>query len=220
VIPVIFWAVYHYHKDRHLPEPLGHLFLAFGLGMLAAGLSQALYIGLEPLGLRFDAGALADTSAVALFAYAMLAIGPIEEVSKLLLFVMVILRLKEFDEPLDGIIYASFIGLGYATVENWQYLDYLTPTEAYARGFASPVIHILFASIWGHWIGCAFLERRSIVVAAVIGFANAASQHGLYGFVVILNPHNSLPIAAAGIVAIWVWRLKLMHRMHKDASQD
>jgi RsiW-degrading membrane proteinase PrsW (M82 family) len=220
VIPVIFWAVYHYHKDRHLPEPLGHLFLAFGLGMLAAGLSQVLYIGLEPLGLRFDAGALADTSVAAFFAYAMLAIGPIEEVSKLLLFVMVILRLKEFDEPLDGIIYASFIGLGYATVENWQYLDYLTPTEAYARGFASPVIHILFASIWGHWIGCAFLERRSIVVAAVIGFAIAASLHGLYDFVVILNPHNSLPIAAAGIVAIWVWHLKLMHRMHKDASQD
>jgi RsiW-degrading membrane proteinase PrsW (M82 family) len=220
VIPVIFWAVYHYHKDRHLPEPLGHLFLAFGLGMLAAGLSQALYIGLEPLGLRFDAGALADTSVAAFFAYAMLAIGPIEEVSKLLLFVMVILRLKEFDEPLDGIIYASFIGLGYATVENWQYLDYLTPTEAYARGFVSPIIHILFASIWGHWIGCAFLERRSIVVAAVIGFAIAASLHGLYDFVVILNPHNSLPIAAAGIVAIWVWHLKLMHRMHKDASQD
>jgi RsiW-degrading membrane proteinase PrsW (M82 family) len=70
-MPVIFWAVYHYHKDRHLPEPLGHLFLAFGLGMLAAGLSQALYIGLEPLGLRFDAGALANTSVAAFFAYAM-----------------------------------------------------------------------------------------------------------------------------------------------------
>ncbi len=50
VIPVIFWAICHYHKDRHLPEPLGHLLLAFGLGMLAAGISQALYIGLEPFG--------------------------------------------------------------------------------------------------------------------------------------------------------------------------
>jgi len=220
VIPVIFWAVYHYHKDRHLPEPLGHLLLAFGLGMLAAGLSQAMYIGLEPLGLRFDAGALADSSVIALFSYAMLAIGPIEELSKLLFFVLVILRLKEFDEPLDGIIYASFIGLGYAAVENWQYLDYLTPTEAYARGFASPVIHILFASIWGYWIGCAFLEGRSIVIAAFAGLAVAAGLHGLYDFVVILNPDNSLPIAAAGIGAIWVWRLKLMHRMHEDASQD
>jgi len=220
VIPIIFWAVYHYHKDRHLPEPLGHLLLAFGLGMLAAGISQALYIGLGYFGLRFDAGALADTSAAALFAYAMLAIGPIEEVSKLLLFVLVILRLEEFDEPLDGIIYASFIGLGYAAVENWQYLDYLTPIEAYARGFASPVIHILFASIWGYWVGCAYLQGRSIILAAIAGLAIAASLHGLYDFIVILEPNNSLPIAAAGIVAIWIWRLKLMHKMHEDASQD
>jgi RsiW-degrading membrane proteinase PrsW (M82 family) len=178
-----------------------------------------LYIGLGPLGLRFDAGALADTSALALVSYAMLAIGPIEEVSKLLVFVLVVLRLEEFDEPLDGIIYASFIGLGYAAVENWQYLDYLTPTEAYARGFASPVIHILFASIWGHWIGCAFLQGLSIVVAAAKGLSIASGLHGLYDFVVILNPHNSLPIAALGIGAIWVWRLKLMQRLQKDASQ-
>jgi len=220
VIPVIFWAIYHYHKDRHLPEPLGHLLLAFGMGMLAAGISQALYIGLGSFGLRFDAGTLADTNTAALFAYAMLAIGPIEEVSKLLLFVLVILRLEEFDEPIDGIIYASFIGLGYAAVENWQYLDYLTPIEAYARGFASPVIHMLFASIWGYWVGCAFIQGRSIILAAVAGLAIAASLHGFYDFIVILNPHNSLPIAAAGIIAIWVWRLKLMHRMHEDASQD
>ncbi len=56
-------------------------------------------------------------------------------------------------------------------------------------------------------------------MAATIGLAIAASLHGLYDFVVILNPHNSLPIAALGIVAIWVWRLKLMQRLHKDASQ-
>ena len=76
-----------------------------------------------------------------------------------------------------------------------------------------------FGAIWGHWVGCAFLQGRSLVVAAAIGLAIAASLHGLYDFVVILNPHNTLPIAALGIVAIWVWRLKLMQRLHKDASQ-
>ena len=37
VLPVLFWAAYHYHKDRHLPEPLGNLALCFGLGLAAAG---------------------------------------------------------------------------------------------------------------------------------------------------------------------------------------
>ncbi len=120
ILPVFFWAVYHYHKDRHLPEPVGHLLMAFLFGVLAAGISQSLYLSLEPLGLRYDAGFLAETNTLGLLAYALLVIGPVEELSKLLLFVLIVIRFKEFDEPLDGIIYASFIGLGYAAIENWQ----------------------------------------------------------------------------------------------------
>ena len=177
ILPVFFWAVYHYHKDRHLPEPPGHLLLTFVLGVLAAAVSQALYMALDPLALRFDAGALSESSSLGLFAYSLLAIGPIEEFSKLLFFVLIVIQFKEFDEPLDGIIYASFIGLGYAAIENWQYLDYLTPLEAAARGFASPVVHMLFASIWGYWIARATLADQSVLRAGVVGFAIAATLH-------------------------------------------
>jgi RsiW-degrading membrane proteinase PrsW (M82 family) len=218
--PVLFWAFYHYHKDRHLPEPLGNLLLAFALGMLGVGVSMALYQAMGLIGLRFDAGALADDSPLGLLAYAVLVIGPIEETAKLLPFLVVVLRFREFDEPLDGIIYASFIGLGYAAVENWQYLDFLTTIEAFARGFASPVVHILFASIWGHWIARAHLAGEPVARAALAGLALAAGLHGLYDFIVILNPRNSLPIAALLIVGMWLWRLKLMRAMHEEASQD
>ena len=40
VVPILFWAWYHYHKDRHLPEPVGHLALAFVLGIVAAAISK------------------------------------------------------------------------------------------------------------------------------------------------------------------------------------
>ena len=217
ILPIFFWAVYHYHKDRHLPEPVGHLLLAFGLGVLAAGLSQSLYISLEPLGLRFDAGHLAETSPLGLLAYALFAIGPIEEFSKLIFFALIIVRLEEFNEELDGIIYASFIALGYAAVENWQYLDYLTPLEAAARGFASPVVHIVFASIWGHWIGQAHLQRKPIFPAALLGLVIAATLHGIYDFIVLQEPIGALPCAALLIIAVWVWRLMLMRKLHRTA---
>jgi RsiW-degrading membrane proteinase PrsW (M82 family) len=219
-LPVLFWAVYHYHKDRNLPEPLGLLFLTFVLGMLASGISVALYNGLGVVGLRFDASHLADTNILGLFVYAMLAIGPIEEIAKLLPFLLIVVRFRAFDEPIDGIIYASFIALGYAAVENWQYLDYLSTTEAYARGFASPVVHILFASIWGHWIAQAHLGGRNILLAALAGLGIAAALHGLYDFFAISNPKISLPIAAILIVSIWLWRLKLMGAMDDDATQQ
>ena len=219
-LPVLFWAGYHYHKDRNLPEPLGLLLLTFVLGMLASGIAVALYNGLCVVGLRFDAAHLADSNTLGLFAYAMLAIGPIEEIAKMLPFLLIVVRFRAFDEPLDGIIYASFIALGFAAVENWRYLDYLSTAEAYARGFASPVVHILFASIWGHWIAKAHLARRSIVSAALAGLGVAAGLHGLYDFLVIGNPRSSLPIAALLIAVIWLWRLKLMRTMSDDAAQE
>ena len=220
VVPVLFWAVYHYHKDRHLPEPVPLLVLAFALGMLAAGLSALFYEGLGLLGLREDAGYLADTNALTLFTYAVFAIGPIEEIAKLVPFAIVVLRFPEFDEPMDGIIYASFIGLGYAAVENWQYLEYLTTAESIARGFASPVIHILFASIWGHWIARAHLAGRKVIRTTLLSVAAASFLHGLYDFIVLLNPRFALPIAALMIIAIWVWRLYVLRSLHAQATQD
>ena len=217
VLPVIFWAAYHYHKDRHLPEPPQNLALCFGLGLLASLLSAAMYAGLEPLGLRYDAVALAGENTLGLFAFAMFAIGPIEELAKMLPFLIVVIRLKAFDEPLDGIIYASFIGLGYSLAENLHYLDFLTPLEAMARGFASPVIHILFASIWAHWISRARLAGEAIARPAMLGFLLAAALHGLYDFLVLLHPVSALPIAATMIVVIWLWRLRLLRRLHRDA---
>jgi RsiW-degrading membrane proteinase PrsW (M82 family) len=217
VIPVLFWAAYHYHKDRHLPEPPLNLLLCFVLGVVAAGISKLMYIGLDPLGLRFDAVALGSENPLGLLAYALLAIGPIEEFAKLLPFVLVVLRFKAFDERLDGIIYASFIGLGYAATENVYYLDFLTPLESAARGFASPVVHILFASIWAYWITQAWMQRRPIGKALLLGFILSALLHGFYDFLVLLNPVSALPIAATLIITIWIWRLVLMRRLHHDA---
>lgn len=217
VLPVVFWALYHYHKDRALPEPVPNLLLCFGLGMAGAGLSRLMYLGLEPLGLRLDAVALADGHPWQLLAYALLAIGPIEELAKMLPFLLIVLRFKALDEPLDGIIYASMIGLGYAAVENYHYLDFLTPLESIARGFAAPVIHILFASIWAYWITRAWLGDRGIALATLAGFLIAACLHGIYDFLVLMYPVAALPLAAALIVAIWIWRLRLMRRMQDEA---
>ncbi len=220
VLPVFFWAAYHYHHDRHLPEPAWTPALAFCLGALAVGVAKLLYLGLEPIGLRYDALALAESNRRVLFAYALLVIGPLEELAKLLPFLVVILRLRAFDEPVDGIIYASFIGLGYAAAENFLYLDHLSPFEAAARGFASPVVHILFASIWAHWITSDWLARRPFGRSLWVGFLAAASLHGVYDFLVLQSPVSALPIAAIMIVALWVWRLLVLRRLHQQAVRQ
>jgi RsiW-degrading membrane proteinase PrsW (M82 family) len=214
VLPVLFWALYHYYKDRRLPEPIGRLAVAFFLGMGSAWLAGLMYAGLDIVNLRFDAYQLAETNLPGLLAYAILAIGLLEELAKFVPFMLVITRFKEFDEPLDGIIYGSFIALGFAAVENAQYLQYVSTAEAYARGFAGTAVHIVFASIWGYYTGRALLCGRNPWPAITASLSFTALLHGIYDFVVIALPSPALLIAALIIVGTWLWRLYLIRDLH------
>ena len=198
----------------HLPEPLGHLLLAFLLGVGSYYLGLALYRGLEFARLRQDAFLLAETGLPGLLAYSVLAIGLIEELVKIVPFLLVVLRFREFDEPVDGIIYASFIALGFAAVENLQYLQFLDEREAYLRGFAAPVVHIVFASVWGYHIGRAHLPGRSLIRTSVKFLLLTAAAHGIYDFIVIGLPATALPFSALMIGALWLWCLRLIRDLH------
>lgn len=214
ILPVLFWAGYHYHKDRHLPEPVGHLLLAFCLGLGSFYLSALMYASLDLVGLRYNAYQLAEINLPGLFVYAVMAIGFIEELAKLLPFLLIVIHFKEFNEPIDGIIYASFIALGFAALENIQYLQSMSGAQAWARGFAGPVIHIVFASIWGYYIGRAQLRGKSLGKTITAALAFTAILHGIYDVIVIALPTPVLPVAALLIAGIWVWRLRLIRDLH------
>lgn len=220
ILPVLFWAAYHWHADRHLPEPPGHLLLTFLLGMASFYLGLMMYELLGQIDQRKDAFALAATDLPGLLLYSISVIGVIEEAVKILPFVVVVLRFREFDEPVDGIIYASFIALGFAALENVYYLDSLTTAQAYARGFASPVVHIVFASIWGYHIGKARLEGRPLLPITLVVLAITAVLHGLYDFLAIGLPSVALPVVAALIVGLWIRRLYLIRDLHNATGNS
>lgn len=214
ILPALFWAAYHYYKDRHLPEPIGHLLLAFSMGIGSAYIATYMYTALGFVNLRYDAFLLAETNLPGLFAYAILAIGLIEELAKMIPFLLVVIHFKEFDEPIDGIVYASFIAMGFGAVENIQYIQSVVNTEAWARGFAGPVVHIVFSSIWGYYIGRAYLCGEFLGRTIVAALAFTAVLHGIYDFIVIALPAPVLPVAALLIAGIWLWRLRLIRDLH------
>lgn len=214
LIPLLFWAAYHYYHDRHRPEPVGNLILCIALGAASAWLNRWMYEGLGLIGLRFDALELAMTNLPGLLAYAILGIGLTEELAKLLPFVIVVLRFRAFDEPMDGIVYGSFLALGFALVENLHFLQFLTGFEAIARGFAGPLVHIVFASVWAYHIGEAHVARRGVAGSAVRWLALTAMLHGIYDFIVLGLSETALLAAAAVIVGVWLWRLWVIRRLH------
>ncbi len=213
--PALFWAAYHHYKDRYRPEPFRFLAATYLLGLGAGVLASWGYLALDRLGVGVDAYRLAREDLLGLWWYSVLAIGVIEEGAKLIPFVLVTMRWRHFDEKLDGVIYASFIALGYASHENVQYLEFLRGWEALGRSIASPAVHVMFASIWGYLIARAHFRGTSVVRAAALGLALAALVHGAFDFVTIGLPDWVGIGPPLLILAIWLWRLHLIERIRE-----
>ncbi|MCK4557853.1 MAG: PrsW family intramembrane metalloprotease [Candidatus Aminicenantes bacterium] len=214
IAPAVFWSGYLYYKDRFQPEPIRNLGITYILGLIAAYACMKFY-GLLPLvGIPDDPSALMETQSLEYFLYSLGVIGLVEELFKFLPFLFIILRLKAFDETIDGIVYASTIALGFASFENIYYLKYLEGFELFGRAFASPLTHTIFSSIWGYTVGKARIHGKSLFKASLIGLSIAALVHGVFDFLTI---SSTLRIAASLIVLIiWIWRIRVMERSSRE----
>ena len=118
--------------------------------------------------------------------------GPVEEILKFLVLYYFILREKEFNEPMDGIVYGVTASLGFATLENIDYvfnIDWggvVTPEDiAFYRSFSAIPLHGLCGVIMGFNFGkYVFTSNQkylyfSILIPILI--------HGSYNFVVGFN---------------------------------
>jgi RsiW-degrading membrane proteinase PrsW (M82 family) len=211
IAPALVWIVYFYYKDRFQPEPLRNLGLTYLLGLIAAFACIIFFKLLPYLGIPEDPSALMESRGWSFLIYSIGVTGLIEELFKFLPFLIVILRLKDFDEKIDGIVYASVIALGFASYENARYLVYMEGFELFGRAIASPLTHTIFSSIWGYTVGTAHMRRKSIAKASIWGLALAAIVHGLFNF---FTTSSALRIISSLLVlAIWIWRIKAMERL-------
>ena len=136
ILPVVVLMVFIYRQDKYQKEPIKTLAKAFMGGIAAIMLDIVIVHIIDAL---LGNTILAST----VFFSAFLEAGIPEELSKFLMFMILIWRDKNFDEYFDGIVYASFIGLGFACLENIEYV--------FAYGFATGVVRALL-SVPGHFL--------------------------------------------------------------------
>jgi RsiW-degrading membrane proteinase PrsW (M82 family) len=206
--PALFWASYFYAKDRFQPEPLTRIGTAYLLGIGSALLCvQALRV-LPFLHLPYDPSGWMEGNRLRFLLYSVGITGLAEEFFKFLPFRIFVLRFRCFDEKTDGILYASFIALGFSSLENILYLPHLSGLELFGRAFASPLTHTIFSSIWGYTVGVAHISGGSRGKAAALGLGLAALSHGLFNF---FTTSASLRIGASLLIlGIWVWRIRIL----------
>ena len=215
VLPALLWVGYLYYKDRLHPEPLLKLGISYVLGFGSAGLCWLLFDLIDAQGWFRDPMWLIEHDRQGFLVYALVVIGPLEELTKLLPFLLICTRFKAFDEVIDGIIYASMVALGFASLENILYMQFVPVDELMARAVSSPLVHMVFATTWGLAYAWARFSGRSTLLWTTLGLIVSALAHGLYDW---LATDADIVIASAGVImVVWVWRLWVLSRLHRKA---
>jgi RsiW-degrading membrane proteinase PrsW (M82 family) len=176
-IPAFIWL------DRLEPEPRAMRWNAFlwggGISVLVGGLVN-----------EFTDASFGTTAALVISA-------PVAEEIMKSLGILGAAKRNQIDSPLDGVVYAGYVGLGFAMVENIIYFSQAIADDDLGlvfvmRGLFSPFAHPFFTLWVGFAIGTAVRKGRSRRFAAMRGLLLAMALHaswnasGVNGFFAFL----------------------------------
>jgi RsiW-degrading membrane proteinase PrsW (M82 family) len=198
------WLFFVRRFDRAQPEPMWLVFATFALGALAvvpAGLIEWGWDSLSPYtnATFLTYGRMPRAFPIALAGF-VLTVGLTEEAVKLLATWSLALQRREFDEPVDGIVYGAAAALGFAAVENIRYLAVgrVAGALVVSRAFMSVPAHLFFGTIWGYAFGRQLVEPKRQVWPL---FALAVTMHGLFDTCLSIDGGVGWACAVNGVVA-------------------
>jgi RsiW-degrading membrane proteinase PrsW (M82 family) len=197
IAPVFIILVYIYFRDKYEKEPVGLLLK----GLLFGAIIMIPILAVETL-LQKAGRAIDDLAGAAYTAFVVAAFT--EELFKFLAVYILIWRNKNFNEKFDGIVYAVFVSLGFAAVENIFYVFEYGSSVGFIRAVTSVPAHALFGIYMGFYLGIAkfFPERRisSIRKALLVPIL----FHGIYDFL-LLSEHPILLLLFFPFLIVMWW---------------
>jgi len=204
--PVLIVVLYIYLRDKYEKEPVFRLLLA-----LAGG---ALIIPAVVIVERFLLQIPSGLSVLGFQAYkAFIVAAFTEESFKYLMFVLIIWTLKDFNEKFDGIVYAVYISLGFAAVENIIYVYSGGYQVGILRAFTAVPAHAFFGVSMGYHFGLArfYPESRSRELA--FAFLFPFMWHGFYDFFLMTDKPFMIVLILPLILWLWISGFRKMKKL-------
>jgi RsiW-degrading membrane proteinase PrsW (M82 family) len=222
LVPAVIWMVFFYLQDLLEPEPKRYVILVFVVAALlasAAGMPaiRGLYKVQDWLGYSMLVTLLGS----------ILVIGFVQEFLKYAAVRYSVYMLPEFDERMDGILYGTAAGLGYATMLNIHYVvdsGGVNLEIGIVRIVVTALAQASFAGITGYFLARAKFEDEPVWWLA-LGLTIAAVLNGVFNVLLgnvtrtravltgeMATPWYGLVLAAVFAGAILAVLLTLMRR--------
>jgi RsiW-degrading membrane proteinase PrsW (M82 family) len=124
------------------------------------------------------------------FLYSIFGIGLIEELTKLIPFLVIFLMFrKEFNEPFDYILFMVMAALGFAFEENMMYFYEGTTHTFSARAIYSSMGHMFFSATIAYGIVLAIYRYKNWYryLVVLLFFLFSITAHGLYDYLIFFD---------------------------------
>jgi len=199
--PIFIILFYIYFRDKYDKEPLGLLVKSVLAGMLVVIpilFAERLLLSLMPPLGKIGAAAY----------HAFVVAGMTEEVFKFLVLYLLVWKSPSFNEKFDGIVYAVFVSLGFAAVENVLYVMDGGIQTAMIRALTAVPAHALFGITMGYYLGIARMYkelRKSYLMRAIL---YPILLHGVYDFILMVEIDWLLFLFVPYVAGLYLFGMK------------
>lgn len=178
-IPGIVWLLFFLQEDSKRAEPKRLIASMFVWGGLATFVVLPLQIAAKYFLL---AGGVMSGNPLHVFALA-----AIEEILKFLAVYFWISGRKEFDEPIDAMVYMVVASLGFATVENVATVIRATsaPELLTLRFIGATLLHSLASGIAGYYWSRGIVRCKTLKYV-LIGLVAASVFHAVFNYLMVI----------------------------------
>ena len=207
VVALVWWV------DRYDREPLHLVAMVFLWGAAAAPLISVTLFGLIDRLLKSHE----ETITVTLISVGLVT-PMVEELSKALAIVLVVVLSSKFDNPTDGVVYGTAVGLGFAVSENVVYgisagVQHYTVSGILiligGRTLMSAGVHAISSATFGGFLGHAAMSGRlfSRIRWAMAGLTAAIVLHGSWNLSLVWFG----PVGETGAPRLWLAALPILY---------
>lgn len=218
LLPAYFLMRYIYRMDKIEKEPMKLLLSLAGMGVIAAAIASAL----EGIGIRL-LGSFIDTDSRAyVILLAFVVVAAVEEGAKFLLLKRRTWNELNFNYRFDGIVYAVFVSLGFAAIENLIYVLGYGLSVAPLRAVLAVPGHMGFGVFMGVFYGRAKVcdlrgdasGRRDNLLCA---YLSSVALHGIYDTCAMMSTTLSTVVFIVFIIVMYRWVISLIKR---ESAED
>ena len=213
LLPVAILIYLVFNKDTE-KEPLRELWIAIGFGVVSSVISLCISLPFAHWELYIkEPTTIAEAVRISFFGAAI----P-EEIAKTIMLWLFMRRCREYDQYMDGIIYAVCISLGFAALENILYVvqDDSWLSIGIVRAFTAVPGHYCTGVIMGYYYSKVRLSHFATLKDRVMILLAPIVTHGIYDSIVfseyIFRDTESEGVAALILTPIFIY---FVYRLHK-----